>query len=170
MESCNNQYSNSRNHNLYIHSSNRSVRNNCNNDHCDRECCANTNIHTDRSIVSECNSTSIARLHPQWSHRNMESCNHQYSNSRNHYLYIYSGYRSVRNNSNNEYCREYCANTNVHSDRTTCVKNATAPALPGFIHNGVTGTWSPATINTATAGTTTYTFTPSQVSAEQLQQ
>ena len=26
--------------------------------------------------------------------------------------------------------------------------------------NGITGTWSPATINTATVGTTTYTFTP----------
>ena len=27
-------------------------------------------------------------------------------------------------------------------------------------NNGITGTWSPATINTAVAGTTTYTFTP----------
>ena len=40
-------------------------------------------------------------------------------------------------------------------------QNSTAPVLPTTSTNGVTGTWSPATINTATAGTTTYTFTPS---------
>src|SRR5207253_11479339 len=39
-------------------------------------------------------------------------------------------------------------------------QNSTAPALPGTSNNGITGSWSPATINTATAGTTTYTFTP----------
>ena len=39
-------------------------------------------------------------------------------------------------------------------------QNSTAPALPATSNNGITGTWSPATINTATAGTTTYTFTP----------
>jgi len=32
--------------------------------------------------------------------------------------------------------------------------------LPTTSLNGITGTWSPATISTATAGTTTYTFTP----------
>jgi gliding motility-associated-like protein/uncharacterized repeat protein (TIGR01451 family) len=40
-------------------------------------------------------------------------------------------------------------------------QNSTAPALPGISTNGITGTWSPATINTASPGTTTYTFTPS---------
>src|SRR5678816_2054305 len=40
-----------------------------------------------------------------------------------------------------------------------CV-GATAPALPTLSNNGITGTWNPATISTATAGTTTYTFTP----------
>jgi hypothetical protein len=40
-----------------------------------------------------------------------------------------------------------------------CQKQS-APTLPGTSNNGITGTWSPATINTATAGTTTYTFTP----------
>ncbi|WP_276505055.1 hypothetical protein, partial [Terrimonas pollutisoli] len=40
-----------------------------------------------------------------------------------------------------------------------CV-NATAPVLPTTSLNGITGTWSPATISTATEGTTTYTFTP----------
>ena len=40
------------------------------------------------------------------------------------------------------------------------VRTSTAPALPATSNNGITGTWSPATINTAAAGTTTYTFTP----------
>ena len=40
-------------------------------------------------------------------------------------------------------------------------QNSTAPALPATSTNGVSGTWNPATINTATTGTTTYTFTPS---------
>src|SRR4030095_5540095 len=39
-------------------------------------------------------------------------------------------------------------------------QNATAPALPTTSNNGVTGTWSPAVINTSVIGTTTYTFTP----------
>src|SRR5213078_4370006 len=43
-------------------------------------------------------------------------------------------------------------------------QNSTAPALPGTSNNGITGSWSPATINTATAGTTTYTFTPTDAS------
>ena len=40
-----------------------------------------------------------------------------------------------------------------------CV-NSTAPLLPATSVNGITGAWTPATINTATAGITTYTFTP----------
>jgi hypothetical protein len=43
-------------------------------------------------------------------------------------------------------------------------QNSTAPLLPGTSVNGITGTWSPATINTATAGTTTYTFTSTDAS------
>ena len=39
-------------------------------------------------------------------------------------------------------------------------QNSTAPALPGTSNNGINGTWSPATINTSTTGTTTYRFTP----------
>jgi gliding motility-associated-like protein len=39
-------------------------------------------------------------------------------------------------------------------------QNSTAPALPLTSTNGVTGTWSPATISTLTAGTFTFTFTP----------
>src|SRR5258705_1171096 len=40
-------------------------------------------------------------------------------------------------------------------------QNSTAPLLPSASTNGINGTWSPATINTSTTGTTTYTFTPS---------
>src|SRR5512140_1411750 len=39
-------------------------------------------------------------------------------------------------------------------------QNSVAPVLPATSTNGITGTWNPATINTATAGTSTYTFTP----------
>jgi uncharacterized protein (TIGR02145 family) len=35
-----------------------------------------------------------------------------------------------------------------------------SPALPATSDNGITGTWNPATISTATLGTFTYTFTP----------
>ncbi|MBK8626916.1 MAG: hypothetical protein IPN86_15520 [Saprospiraceae bacterium] len=38
--------------------------------------------------------------------------------------------------------------------------NATPGVLPLISANGITGTWSPAVINTATVGTATYTFTP----------
>ena len=39
-------------------------------------------------------------------------------------------------------------------------QNSTPPVLPLTSLNGITGTWSPAVISTATVGTTTYTFTP----------
>ncbi|MBX7202907.1 MAG: hypothetical protein K1X77_07530 [Bacteroidia bacterium] len=39
-------------------------------------------------------------------------------------------------------------------------QNSVAPALPGTSDNGITGTWSPATINTSAAGSADYTFTP----------
>ena len=48
-------------------------------------------------------------------------------------------------------------------------QNSTAPTLPATSNNGITGTWSPATINTATAGTTTYTFTPTDPASVQQQ-
>ena len=40
-------------------------------------------------------------------------------------------------------------------------QNSVAPSLPPTSIEGVTGTWSPASISTTAAGTTTYTFTPS---------
>lgn len=39
-------------------------------------------------------------------------------------------------------------------------QNSTPPVLTTTSPNGVTGTWSPATINTSTPGTTNYVFTP----------
>ena len=39
-------------------------------------------------------------------------------------------------------------------------QGAPSPALPGTSLDGINGSWSPATINTSTPGTTTYTFTP----------
>jgi gliding motility-associated-like protein len=40
-------------------------------------------------------------------------------------------------------------------------QNASPPALPGVSTEGITGTWSPASINMSVPGTTTYIFTPS---------
>src|SRR5690606_733029 len=42
---------------------------------------------------------------------------------------------------------------------TYCV-NETPAVLPSVSDNGIPGTWSPAVIDTGTAGTTVYTFTP----------
>jgi hypothetical protein len=39
-------------------------------------------------------------------------------------------------------------------------QNSPAPVLPLVSNNGIAGTWNPATINTSTAGTRRYTFTP----------
>jgi len=39
-------------------------------------------------------------------------------------------------------------------------QNDVAPVLPLLSNNGVSGTWSPTTINTSVTGTSTYTFTP----------
>ena len=39
-------------------------------------------------------------------------------------------------------------------------RNTTVPALPSTSKEGITGTWSPASINTSVLGTSTYTFTP----------
>ncbi|MFV8375349.1 T9SS type B sorting domain-containing protein [Flavobacterium sp. LB1P71] len=45
---------------------------------------------------------------------------------------------------------------------TTVCQNATAPTLPTSSTNSpaITGTWSPATVNTTVSGSVTYTFTP----------
>ena len=50
--------------------------------------------------------------------------------------------------------------TPTFSFQTSYCVGETPVALPLSSVNGVNGTWSPATISTATAGTSTYTFTP----------
>lgn len=47
----------------------------------------------------------------------------------------------------------------VFTQVTPLCENSAAPTLPTTSNNGITGTWS-GPINTATIGTTTYTFTP----------
>jgi hypothetical protein len=90
----------------------------------------------------------------------MEPCYDQHSSSRYHYLYIYT-------------TAGQCATATTTLDVTVtdpvtptfdpigalCV-GAAAPGLPAVSNNNITGTWNPATISTATAGTITYTFTP----------
>jgi hypothetical protein len=65
-----------------------------------------------------------------------------------------------------------CANTQTLSITVTALvtpdfaaigplcQNSTPPVLAGTSPNGIAGTWAPATISTATAGTTNYVFTP----------
>ncbi len=63
-------------------------------------------------------------------------------------------------------CHSDCLTTTAATfslPQTSFCVGDTAPALPGTSANGISGTWSPATINTATAGSTNYTFTPDPV-------
>ena len=50
--------------------------------------------------------------------------------------------------------------TPVFTLPATVCQNTTAPVLPTTSVNGVTGTWSPATVDTSLSGTNTYCFTP----------
>lgn len=62
-------------------------------------------------------------------------------------------------------CSTVCATTitpNFAAIPPICI-NATAPVLAVTSPNGITGTWSPATINTALVGTTLYVFTPNSI-------
>jgi gliding motility-associated-like protein len=45
-------------------------------------------------------------------------------------------------------------------------QNSTAPQLPTTSNNGISGTWSPATIRTDSTGKRTYTFTPTQTGGQ----
>jgi hypothetical protein len=90
----------------------------------------------------------------------MEPCYDQHCSSRYYYLYIYSN-------------AGQCATATTTLDVTVtgavtptfdpvgnlCI-GATAPDYLLLSNNGINGTWNPATISTAAAGTTTYTFTP----------
>ncbi len=64
------------------------------------------------------------------------------------------------NNVNCTHVLTYTAPQMPTFDPITACQNTTAPALPTTSNNGITGTWSPATINTSTAGTGVYTFIP----------
>ncbi|MEC4004806.1 gliding motility-associated C-terminal domain-containing protein, partial [Flavobacterium sp. SUN052] len=48
----------------------------------------------------------------------------------------------------------------VFTPISSICQNSVATSLPLTDNNGITGTWSPATIDTSTLGTTTYFFTP----------
>lgn len=57
----------------------------------------------------------------------------------------------------------YISNTNItpsFNQQGPYCQNAIASVLPTTSLDGVTGTWTPSTINTTTTGTQTYTFTP----------
>src|SRR5438046_2664214 len=99
MESCNNQYVNKRNNDLYIYSNSRTVCNNSNDGYCDYKS-NHTGVYTDRTTMSKHNSAVATININQWYQWNMESCNNQYNNSGNNNLYIYSNSRTVCNNSN----------------------------------------------------------------------
>ena len=62
-------------------------------------------------------------------------------------------------------CSTVCTTTTTPNFATIppiCI-NATGPVLALTSPNGITGTWSPATINTALVGTTPYVFTPNSI-------
>ena len=65
----------------------------------------------------------------------------------------------VCNNTNIKHYH-HCSNSTDFAAIGPLCQNSTAPALGNTSPNGVTGTWAPATINTATAGTSNYVFTP----------
>ncbi len=57
-------------------------------------------------------------------------------------------------------CIEITSITPVFTQIDPIYINSAAPILPLTSNNGIAGSWSPSIINTAVAGTTTYTFTP----------
>src|SRR5678815_2121535 len=81
----------------------------------------NTNVHTNRTSVSEQHCSCITEYIRQWLCRNMESGNDQYSNSWNNYLYIYTD-RSMWYCCYNEYHYQHTGNTDVHTNRTSLSK------------------------------------------------
>ena len=89
----------------------------------------------------------------------MESCNHQYISSR---------IESYTFTPNPGQCGRIITMIVSISPIVTPLINplgpfcqfSAAPPLPSASEEGITGTWSPATINTAITGTTVYTFTP----------
>ena len=92
----------------------------------------------------------------------METCNNRNRISRYYDLYLYPRCRSVRRTSNDGYRDHQLGSPQPLLRSDHFAKTVLLPALPLSSTNAtpITGTWNPATIGTATAGTTTYTFTP----------
>nr|WP_288837215.1 T9SS type B sorting domain-containing protein [uncultured Flavobacterium sp.] len=73
----------------------------------------------------------------------------------------------VRNSTLTLTCTALCSNPRATPNFTQIApicQGDTAPILPATSNNGITGTWSPSVINTATSGTVTYSFTPNSTS------
>src|ERR1035437_1720240 len=101
MESCNNKYISSRNNNIYVHTSSRSVRYNCNGQ-CNGLSAGDTNVCGDRKYLSErSGSTFTGSVHCS-NNRSIESCNNKYISSRNNNIYVHTSSRSVRYNCNGQ--------------------------------------------------------------------
>src|SRR5579863_3985499 len=102
MGSCHQQY---RNNNLYIYSDSRTVCNHSNtHHHCEPERAAN--ICCRGSLLFRCSDPCPANNIYQWYHWYLGSCDQQY---RDHYLYIYSDSRTVRNHSHTyHHCESEC--------------------------------------------------------------
>src|SRR5678810_138995 len=123
LEPGNDQYSSSWNDNLYIHSDRSMCDSNDDGHYNDNT--GNTNIHADRTALSEQHCTSTSSNIRQWICRNMEPCNDKYSSSWNDYLYIYTN-RSMCYSGYDEHHYQHIGNTNVHTDRTTLSKQYSA--------------------------------------------
>ena len=96
MESCNDQYSNNGNKDLYVYTGSGSVCSNLYNGYSDQQP-DHTDVYADRPIVQRKYSAITANIINQYhtDNRYVESCNDQYIDSGNNDLYIYTGSGSV---------------------------------------------------------------------------
>ena len=93
--------------------------------------------------------------------RNMESGQYQYICPWNCDLHIYTIRGQLCDSGFFKRYHRWQHLTNFHAIPDPLCQNSTAPVLPPTSKEGITGTWSPASINTSALGTATYTFTPS---------
>jgi len=121
VEPGNYQHCNSRNYNLYVHASGRTVRNHCNTER-DHYSAGNTNVHRYWPALPEFKRTGIANNIHQRNYGNMEPCNNKHCHCRHNNLHLYTSRRPVCNNSNAEHHDRSAGNTNVHCYRTTMSK------------------------------------------------
>jgi large repetitive protein len=141
---------------LYLHSECRSVRNSC-----------DLGRDGDRQHRSDlrCDSCDLFRHSCSCTSCYIDERHHghlvasYYQQYREWHLYLHSECRSVRN----DYATLDVTVTNNTVPTFAAIpalcSGTAAPALPATSTNGITGTWSPATISNTTSGT--YTFTPS---------